>query len=176
MAVAVLAMAGRGAGGGQSRVLRDLRSELRVARAKLEEERKGVERFAAALAGRCEVKQLGDGRLAVKYCGSAVGRRRKDSHECVTDVSPSLLRPVVMQVVAEVEDQAVGAEARRLARANLQPAALAAVSPRVFWSVVFHGKVGVDGRDFVGAMQELVPGPDWGDLLGGRSREKSPRD
>ena len=172
VSVAALALASRGGGGGgQSQAMRDLRAELRRARAQLEDERKGVERYAAAIAGRCEVKQLQDGRLAVQYGGSAAGSRRKANHELVGNVIPVLLRQVVLQVVHEVGDASASAEERKLARANLQPAALAAVSPRVFWSVVFHGKVGRH-RDFVAAMQELVPGPDWRALMG--SRERAP--
>ena len=51
---------------------------------------------------------------------------------------------------------------------------MALVSPRVFWSVVKHGKVG-PGVSFVTALASLVPEVNWQQIIEERRRAKPER-
>ena len=80
---------------------------------------------------------------------------------CVQDIPPTLLKAVLLAIARGDSDGV----------ANLQPVAMALVSPRVFWAVVRHGEVG-PGTPFQAALECLEPSIDWASL--GRRQRKVP--
>lgn len=161
MAAGLVAAARGGgqAGGSVSEIVRALRRSMREAVKVRADEARAEGMVAAALSGKVECKALtdGTGRIAVKYKSGP----RSFSNLCVQDIPPTLLKAVLLAIARGDSDGV----------ANLQPVAMALVSPRVFWAVVRHGEVG-PGTPFQAALECLEPSIDWASL--GRRQRKVP--
>lgn len=130
-------------------------------------ETEGNAKCAAARAGNVQYSTLPDGRLVVKYSAPDVGRgqvRQTERSDCVQDVPAPILPFILAAVAADAENS----------RANLSPPAMAVASPRVFWAVVRHGRVGPDVT-FTDALRSIAPNvADW-DAVSARERRVNPR-
>ena len=161
MAAGLVAAARGGgqAGGSVSEIVRALRRSMREAVKVREDEARAEGMVAAALAGKVEFKALtdGTGRVAVKYKSGP----RSFSNLCVQDIPPMLLKAVLLAISRGDSDGV----------ANLQPVAMALVSPRMFWAVVRYGGVGKK-KTFQAALECLEPSIDWASL--GRRQRKVP--
>jgi len=159
-----LVSAGRGSGTAdtlQSQVLSNLRKSFREAMKSRLQLASAEEKFAAAIAGKVRFEPLGDGSGRLR-CIYAKPSGRKELEECVSDIPPFLLKAILKAIQASGDETQLE---------NLQPVAMALVSPRTFWAVVRHGGVG-PGRSFTLALQQLVPDVDWAELIDQRKRRK----
>ena len=128
----------------------------------------GDAKVAAARAGAVTYATLADGRIVVKYSAPDVAQGKlahSERSDCVQDV-PAAMLPFILAVV--------GASADGNSRANLAPSAMAVASPRVFWSVVRHGRVGPD-ISFEQALKQLAPNVATWDALSRRERVANPK-
>lgn len=130
-------------------------------------ETEGNAKCAAARAGNVTYQTLPDGRLVVKYSAPDVNRgqvRHTERSDCVQDIPAPILPFILAAVAADAENS----------RANLSPPAMAVASPRVFWAVVRHGRVGPDVT-FTDALRGIAPNvADW-DAVSARERRVNPR-
>jgi len=145
----------------KSSALKSLRQTFRAARQQHGAYVEAEEKVAACMAGRSRFENMDDqsGRIRCIYT-KTTGRKEKE--ECVTDIPGFLLKAILKQIASEDDQVQVQ---------NLMPVNMALVSPRVFWSVVRHGKVG-PGVTFTQALEFIVPDVDWNKLIEQRKRAR----
>eukprot|EP00191_Tetraselmis_sp_GSL018_P019119 CAMPEP_0177590622 /NCGR_PEP_ID=MMETSP0419_2-20121207/7518_1 /TAXON_ID=582737 /ORGANISM="Tetraselmis sp., Strain GSL018" /LENGTH=499 /DNA_ID=CAMNT_0019081221 /DNA_START=671 /DNA_END=2167 /DNA_ORIENTATION=- len=142
--------AASGGGGPVTAAFKSLRRSFREASKARGAEAEARLKVSAATSERVAFRPLGDGtgRLEVEY---AIGPRGKARREVVPDI-PAVLLPAILNLVASDDDP--------VSRRNLRVEAMALVSPRMFWAIVRHGRVGRE-RSFHDALHALVPQIDW---------------
>ena len=182
---AALVGASRGGGGGDGgrSAAAALRAAMRSAVSVRAAEREGAARLAAATVGDAAFTILPDGRLRVEFTRTtARGGGATRAAEVHGDIPAEALPPLLAHLAQEAaEEEGEGGEEGGGAAApagdwmaNFAPQRMAVASPRLFWAVVRHGRVGVGGRSFADALAELCPGRDWADV-GVRKRARPAR-
>eukprot|EP00299_Pterocystis_sp_00344_P019551 c9684_g1_i3.p2 GENE.c9684_g1_i3~~c9684_g1_i3.p2 ORF type:complete len:336 (-),score=91.22 c9684_g1_i3:95-1102(-) len=128
-------------------VLKSLRECLKSAREKVGAEQAALDKVVSALSGTAEFKDIADGsfRMIVTYHKS----KRTLGEECVQNIPTMLLSAILCHMAQSPED------ANRL-----DATSMALLSPRMFWSVVRNGGVGV-GKSFEQALSEIAPTVNW---------------